>query len=116
MSKSWRDVARERIEIALLEYEAECLCSGEAMELKAWKKRLTEAYPFYERENHPYKIWLNECKFAKKYFEAVARGDAQARHYSQASEADMHRRKCKSMPRRKRKSMPRPVDGQLSLI
>lgn len=108
--KSWRDVSRGRIELALIEYEATCLCSGDAMELKAWKKRLTEAYPFYERENHPYKIWLNECKFAKKYFEAVARGEAQARHYSQASEADMRRRKYGHLKQSK------PVEGQLSLI
>ena len=29
---------------------------------KLLKKKLREAYPFGEKENHPYKIWLSECK------------------------------------------------------
>lgn len=29
-----------------------------------FRKALRDAYPFYERENHPYKIWCDEQKKA----------------------------------------------------
>lgn len=33
---------------------------------KLVRKALREAYPFGPRENHPYKIWLDEIKKQKK--------------------------------------------------
>ena len=78
------------------------------MELKAWNKRLTKAYPFHERKNHPYQIWLSECKFAREYMAAVAKGKAQARHYVHASEAAIHQRK--------HGQQRKPVEGQMGLF
>jgi hypothetical protein len=58
---SWRDRAINAIATALLEYEAQCLLSGETIEGIAAKKWISkERYPFGFREYTPYRIWLVE--------------------------------------------------------
>jgi hypothetical protein len=56
--KTWRDIARPII-AATLEQAA-------AMSEKEKRKALREAYPFGQREHHPYKIWLDEIKVQMK--------------------------------------------------
>ena len=31
-------------------------------DMRALRKALAEAYPWYEKRGHPYKIWLNEIR------------------------------------------------------
>jgi hypothetical protein len=49
---TWRDTAAPIIRAVLAEHAGE----PEA----AIRKALREAYPWYERKYHPYKIWLSE--------------------------------------------------------
>lgn len=51
---TWRDVARPIIAEVIREHGTE--------DMKKLRKALKEAYPFFERENHPYKVWLSEIK------------------------------------------------------
>jgi hypothetical protein len=58
---AWRDKAINSIASALLEYEAQCLLMGEAIERKAAKKWISkERFPFGFRQYTPYKTWLQE--------------------------------------------------------
>ncbi len=36
-------------------------CTGRK-DMKALRKALAEAYPYGERANHPYKVWLSEIR------------------------------------------------------
>ncbi|MCP4493287.1 MAG: hypothetical protein GY820_39185 [Gammaproteobacteria bacterium] len=54
MRSKWRAIARPIISKVIKEVGLE--------DEKKLKKALLDAYPFYERENHPYKIWLDEIK------------------------------------------------------
>ena len=58
---TWRNAAIHRIANALLEYEAQCLLLGDAIDGKSAKKWISkERYPFGFREYTPYRIWLQE--------------------------------------------------------
>lgn len=49
----------------LLEYEAQQLCLGEAVDTDKCKKWVSKnKYPFGIREYHPYKVWCQEIKLA----------------------------------------------------
>lgn len=54
MSRTWRDGARPII--------AEVLEKTKGCDESIIKKALYDAYPFGERQYHPYKIWLDEIK------------------------------------------------------
>ena len=54
MSRTWRDIAAPII--------AEVLTKNKNMPDSVIKKALFEAYPFGQRQYHPYKIWLDEIK------------------------------------------------------
>lgn len=54
MSKTWRDVASPVI--------AGVLQKTKGCEESIIKKALYDAYPFGERQYHPYKIWLDEIR------------------------------------------------------
>jgi hypothetical protein len=54
MSKSWREVAAPIIEKVLADTAGKS--EGEI------KLALYDAYPFGERQYHPYKIWLDEIR------------------------------------------------------
>lgn len=58
MEKTWRDSARPII--------AEVLKENEGKDEKIIKKALYDAYPFGQRQYHPYKIWLDEIKVQTK--------------------------------------------------
>jgi len=62
---NWKGKARNVITSILLEYEAECLCLGKPFELSSAFKKVSEGYPFGQRANHPYKVWLTAIKQAK---------------------------------------------------
>ena len=51
---AWRDYARPIIQQVLKDTKGQ--------DDKAIRKALKEAYPFGERNYHPYKIWLDEIK------------------------------------------------------
>lgn len=51
---AWRDYARPIIQQVLKETKGQ--------DEKAIRKALKDAYPFGERQYHPYKIWLDEIK------------------------------------------------------
>jgi hypothetical protein len=67
MPKSWRDLARPII--------AEVLRNNEGKDESEIKKALKEAYPFGQREYHPYKIWLDEIKVQRKLGRKVSKPD-----------------------------------------
>ena len=52
--KTWRDYARPVI--------AEVINRVGIDDPKLLRKELSDAYPFFEKENHPYRIWLDEIK------------------------------------------------------
>jgi len=54
MTMTWRDAARPIIAAVIEQHGAE-----DTYELR---KAFREAYPFGEREYHPYKVWLDEIK------------------------------------------------------
>lgn len=54
MAETWRDIARPII--------SEVLKSNEGKTDKEIRKALKDAYPWGERQYHPYKIWLDEIK------------------------------------------------------
>jgi hypothetical protein len=51
---AWRDYARPIIQKVLKETKG--------LDEKEIRKALKEAYPFGERNYHPYKVWLDEIK------------------------------------------------------
>ena len=53
----WRKIARPII--------ATCLWDHRGEPEKMIRKALREAYPFGEREYHPYKIWLDEIRLQR---------------------------------------------------
>lgn len=53
MTSSWREYAKPII--------AKVLAENKGKSEKEIRKALHDAYPFGEREYHPYKIWLDEC-------------------------------------------------------
>lgn len=55
---TWRDVAREHIQRAIDEAIADGLTGKEIV------RRIDAAYPFGERANHPYDMWLSERNVA----------------------------------------------------
>ena len=54
--RTWRDAAKRTIQKALQEAESQ------GLDAEATHKYVNAAYPFGEREYHPYKIWLSEMK------------------------------------------------------
>lgn len=58
MNKTWRDIARPII--------AETLAATDGMDERTIKNALYDAYPFGERQYHPYKVWLDEIKVQRK--------------------------------------------------
>ena len=58
MNNTWRDCARPIIN-KILEDNA-------GADEKTIRKALRDAYPFGQREMHPYKIWLDEIKVQRK--------------------------------------------------
>jgi hypothetical protein len=54
MASYWRQKSRAVIEAALAEGRAK------GLEGKALERHVSDAYPFGERLNWPYQIWLNE--------------------------------------------------------
>lgn len=57
MSSAWRLAARRAIQNAIASLPPDP-CPSEI------KKAIDQAYPFEEREYHPYKIWLDERRTA----------------------------------------------------
>jgi hypothetical protein len=55
---TWRDKARPIIHKVLKETKGKSE--------KEIRKALVDAYPFGERENHPYKIWLDDIKVQRR--------------------------------------------------
>lgn len=53
MSSYWRERAAPII--------AKVIAENKGKDLKEIRKALFYAYPFGERQYHPYKIWLDEC-------------------------------------------------------
>jgi hypothetical protein len=51
--KTWRDHARPIIASVIKEF---------GHDPKLLKAKLREAYPFYERKYHPYKVWCDEVR------------------------------------------------------
>ncbi len=51
---TWRQMAAPIIAAVIAEHKA----AGE----RAVRRALRDAYPWGERENHPYKVWLDECR------------------------------------------------------
>lgn len=58
MNGTWRDIARPIIQ--------KVLADTQGMDEGAVKRALYEAYPFGERQYHPYKVWLDEIKVQRK--------------------------------------------------
>lgn len=54
--KSWRDLSVDVIAPLELEYRDKPYAQ--------FKRALRDAYPFYDRQYHPYKIWCQEQKKA----------------------------------------------------
>lgn len=54
MSETWRDVAKRTI--------AKVIEQNPDADYKTFKKLLREAYPFGERKQFPYKVWLDRQK------------------------------------------------------
>lgn len=67
MKSRWRQSARDCIKTTLLECEAQAALLGEPLDGKATFDQVNAAYPFVERRNHPYTIWLSEMKVVKKF-------------------------------------------------
>lgn len=53
MKSHWRAAAAPII--------AKVIADNKGKDLKEVRKALFHAYPFGERQYHPYKIWLDEC-------------------------------------------------------
>jgi hypothetical protein len=53
MKSSWRAYAAPII--------AKVIKENEGKDMKQIRKALHDAYPFGQREYHPYQIWLDEC-------------------------------------------------------
>jgi len=51
---TWREKARPVIQSVIEEIGTD--------DMKTLRKALSEAYPFWEKENYPYKVWLDEIK------------------------------------------------------
>jgi hypothetical protein len=63
MLTDWQKHAINAIATGLLEYEAQQLCLDKLVNPVAAKKWVSgNKYPFGMRENHPYQVWLSECK------------------------------------------------------
>lgn len=52
--KTWRDIASPVIEAVIK--------ANKELPAKELKNKISEAYPFGERQYHPYKVWLDEVK------------------------------------------------------
>ena len=52
MKSSWREYAKPII--------AKVIAENQGKDLREVRKALSQAYPFGQREYHPYKIWLDE--------------------------------------------------------
>ncbi|MBP0020277.1 MAG: hypothetical protein J7647_22320 [Cyanobacteria bacterium SBLK] len=101
-SSRWREVAQKRIKKVIKLYLK--ANPERPVNLNALKKEISKAYPFGERKNHPYKIWLSEVKNQLKYYETI-RFDPQ----------QPPKIKLYSPLRGKPKKSPPPPPGQLSL-
>ncbi|MEA5469343.1 hypothetical protein [Spirulina sp. 06S082] len=102
-SSSWRDQARERIEkVEKLYLKAH---PERPVNIKALKKEISNAYPFGQRANHPYKIWLSEVKSCLEYYEETRFDPKQP-----------PKLKTFSPLKGKTKKSPPPPPGQLSLF
>lgn len=65
---NWQKHCNNAIATGLLEYEAQQLCLGESVETNtAIKWVSTNKYPFGQRVNHPYQVWLSELKIAQVF-------------------------------------------------
>jgi len=54
MNWTWRDKCKPII--------AKVIEENKELPEKELRKKISAEYPFYEREHHPYKIWLSEVK------------------------------------------------------
>lgn len=70
---TWREVARPIIE--------EVIKRVGKVDEKLLRSELKKAYPFGQREYHPYKVWLDEIKvqLGKKTFGRITRPDPNQR-------------------------------------
>lgn len=69
MAKTWRDTARPII--------AKVLEENAGKDEAVIKKALYDAYPFGQRQYHPYRIWLDEIKVQRKQKRFGERKDLQ---------------------------------------
>ena len=58
---SWREIARHIIATT----EGKCRLAG-VTDPKAIAKACNDAYPWYEREHHPYKMWCKEMALLRE--------------------------------------------------
>lgn len=65
----WQAHCVHEIANGLLEYEAQQLCLGEAVDTDKCKKWVSKnKYPFGMRCNHPYKVWCQEMQILDVFF------------------------------------------------
>ncbi len=65
---NWQKASVDAIYRGLLEYEAKNLCLGELADVDKRKRWISRNfYPFGLRENHPYKVWLDELNMAERF-------------------------------------------------
>ena len=108
----WQSSAVKAIADGLLEYEAQQLCLGESVDTAKCKKWVsTNKYPFMSRENHPYKVWLNELRLAGDF---LSTGIA-IKHYPHWRETYQKPRKPSDYSQNKKRKVTYNLD-QLSLF
>lgn len=59
---TWRDHARPIIAKVIFDTVGDTRLPYTKEQVKMIRKNLLEAYPYGSRENHPYKIWLDEIR------------------------------------------------------
>lgn len=73
--QSWRDIARPII--------ARVLAENKDADDITIRKALHDAYPFGERQYHPYKVWLDEVARQRGKKKRKKRKDAEQSNYKQ---------------------------------
>lgn len=109
-TSGWRKVARQRIADTLIEYEAQCLLLDQPMDQKVALKQISQAYPFHQREMHPYKQWLKEVAIARAFLKC----GYQVREYW--AFAERYERVQRGYNPNKPGRLIKPVEGQISLF
>ena len=103
---SWRDYAIDHIFQGLLEYEAQCLLLGEAIDPEACRKWLNKKrYPFGVREYSPYSIWCEETKRSLLFWQC----------YSQAQYYKAWRTSIRAPQQGKKLAKAAEANGQMTL-